>query len=230
MALCGGIGRSEPACCSLAGVPGPQAQNPRPHSASSLWWWERRGQAVCSCPTGSLPGWEGAMVFCGSKRWGSSEILILAISKASDGLPRRLNGKEFTCQCRRHRSDPWVRKIPWRGNGNPLQYSCQRNPMDKRSLRGYRKVAKEKWLSDEKTRRHKKASNCFPVIKLVHWFWFDFYYISQLFRTHWGILQFSLSDEPTALVGKGRQKVKGKEGTTKVPLKEDLPFKRLGEV
>ena len=36
MALCGGIGRSEPACCSLSGVPGPQVQNPRPHSASSL--------------------------------------------------------------------------------------------------------------------------------------------------------------------------------------------------
>ena len=24
--------------------------------------------------------------------------------------------------------DPWVRKIPWRGNGNPLQYSFLGNP------------------------------------------------------------------------------------------------------
>ena len=34
-----------------------------------------------------------------------------------EGLPRWLSGKEFTCQCRRHRKlgfDPWVRKIPWR--------------------------------------------------------------------------------------------------------------------
>ena len=59
------------------------------------------------------------MVSCGSKHWGSSEILILAISKASDGLPRRLNGKEFTCQFRRRRSDPWVRKIPWRMKWQP---------------------------------------------------------------------------------------------------------------
>jgi len=28
-----------------------------------------------------------------------------------------VNGKESTCQCRRHKRrefDPWVRKIPWR--------------------------------------------------------------------------------------------------------------------
>ena len=26
--------------------------------------------------------------------------------------------------------DPWVRKIPWRRNGNPLQYSCLGNLME----------------------------------------------------------------------------------------------------
>ena len=33
------------------------------------------------------------------------------------GLPRWLNGRESTCQCKRHRRhvfDPWVGKIPWR--------------------------------------------------------------------------------------------------------------------
>ena len=33
-------------------------------------------------------------------------------------------GKEPACQCRRHkrhRFNPWARKIPWVGNGNPLQ-------------------------------------------------------------------------------------------------------------
>ena len=35
--------------------------------------------------------------------------------------------------CRRHRKcsfDPWIRKIPSRRNGNPLQYFCWENPMD----------------------------------------------------------------------------------------------------
>ena len=27
--------------------------------------------------------------------------------------------------------NPWVRKIPWEGHGNPLQYSCQENHMDR---------------------------------------------------------------------------------------------------
>ena len=38
-------------------------------------------------------------------------------------FPCGASGKE-SCQCRRlkkYRSDPWVRKIPWSRNGNPLQ-------------------------------------------------------------------------------------------------------------
>ena len=29
--------------------------------------------------------------------------------------------------------DPWVGKIPGEGNGNPLQYACLENPMDRRN-------------------------------------------------------------------------------------------------
>ena len=50
------------------------------------------------------------------------------------GLPRWYSGKESTCQyrrCKRRKFDPWVRKIPWRGSGNLLQYSCLGNPMDR---------------------------------------------------------------------------------------------------
>ena len=34
-------------------------------------------------------------------------------------------------QCRRLRFNPWVRKISWIGNVNPLQYSCLDNSMEK---------------------------------------------------------------------------------------------------
>ena len=34
-------------------------------------------------------------------------------------------------QCVRPKFDPWVGKIPGEGNGNPLQYSCLENPMDR---------------------------------------------------------------------------------------------------
>ena len=63
---------------------------------------------------------------------------FLSLSRAlyPQGLPWRLSGKESTCQCRRHSFDPWVGKIPAVGNGNPLQYSCLENSMNKRSLAG----------------------------------------------------------------------------------------------
>ena len=43
-------------------------------------------------------------------------------------LPWGLRGKEFTYQCKRCGFDPWVKKIPWRRNGNPFQYSCLESP------------------------------------------------------------------------------------------------------
>ena len=49
-------------------------------------------------------------------------------------LPKWLSGKECACKCRSFRRcgfDPWVGKIPWSRNGNPLQYSCLENPTDK---------------------------------------------------------------------------------------------------
>ena len=47
------------------------------------------------------------------------------------GLFWWLTGTESACQCRRHRFNLWVRKSPGEGNGNPLQYFCLRNSMDK---------------------------------------------------------------------------------------------------
>ena len=46
-------------------------------------------------------------------------------------LPWWLSSKESTCQCRRPGFNPWVRKIPWRRNGNPLQYSGLKNSVDR---------------------------------------------------------------------------------------------------
>ena len=39
--------------------------------------------------------------------------------------------RESACQSRRSWFDPWVREIPFEGNGNPLQYSCLGNPLDR---------------------------------------------------------------------------------------------------
>ena len=58
-----------------------------------------------------------------SYRWGNWSLVPSLME-----LPWWLSGKESACQCRRSRFDPWVGKIPWKGNGNPLQYSFLENP------------------------------------------------------------------------------------------------------
>ena len=60
-----------------------------------------------------------------SYRWGNWSLVPSLME-----LPWWLSGKESACQCRRSRFDPWVGKIPWKGNGNPLYYSCLGNLMD----------------------------------------------------------------------------------------------------
>ena len=42
-------------------------------------------------------------------------------------------GKSLGTRRRSVISDPWVRKIPGGGHGNPFQYSCLKNPMDRRA-------------------------------------------------------------------------------------------------
>ena len=57
-----------------------------------------------------------------------------------DWLPRWLSGKESTCHCRRyrkHRFDPWVRKIPWRRKWQPTPVFLPGKFHGQSSLVGY---------------------------------------------------------------------------------------------
>ena len=62
-----------------------------------------------------------------------SRLLFVDISTFS-GLPRWLNSKEFTYQAGdtgNKGSIPGLGRSPAERNGNPLQYSCLENPMDR---------------------------------------------------------------------------------------------------
>ena len=48
-----------------------------------------------------------------------------------------LSGKELTCQCRRHRFNPWVRNIPWRKKWQPTPVFLPGEFHGQRSLMGY---------------------------------------------------------------------------------------------
>ena len=47
------------------------------------------------------------------------------------GLPRWLSDKESACQAGDSGSIPGWGRSPGEGKGNPLQYSCLGNPMDR---------------------------------------------------------------------------------------------------
>ena len=80
------------------------------------------------------------------------KLLKLSLLICYQEFPRWLSRRDSTCQCRRLRRrgfNPWVRKNPGEGNGNPLQYSCLVNPRDKGAwwvtVHGVRKS--QTWLS-----------------------------------------------------------------------------------
>ena len=82
---------------------------------------------------------------------------LLNICKSHFGLPLWFCGKESSCQCRRRGFDPKVGKIPSprKGNGNPLQYSCLGNLMDRGGYQAVVLRLKEldttEWLNNKKS-------------------------------------------------------------------------------
>ena len=47
------------------------------------------------------------------------------------GFPGSSDGKESACKAGDRDSTPGLGRSPGEGNGNPLQYSCLENPMDR---------------------------------------------------------------------------------------------------
>ena len=52
-------------------------------------------------------------------------------------LPWWLSGKESVCQCKRRGFNPWIKKIPWRGNWQPTPVFLPGKPHGQRSMAVY---------------------------------------------------------------------------------------------
>ena len=63
-----------------------------------------------------------------------SYILWKSVLRNS-GLPQGLSGKEPACRTGNPGSDPGLGRSPGGGHGNPLQYSCLENPIDRGAWR-----------------------------------------------------------------------------------------------
>ena len=74
---------------------------------------------------------------------GIIDSMDMSLSKLREivGFPGDTSGKKPTCQFRRHkrhRFDPWVRKIPWRRAWQHTAVFLPRESHGQRSLAGYR--------------------------------------------------------------------------------------------
>ena len=90
-------------------------------------------------------------------------------------------------RCKRHGFDPWVGRSPGGGHGNPLQYSCLENPMDRGTWWAIvHRVAQsqiwQKWLSTWYAHSSAKLYKNGPKLRKTHLFsssltrWSDRYY------------------------------------------------------
>ena len=109
-------------------------------------------------------------------------------------FPGGATGKESTCQCRRCKScgfNPRVGKIHGGGHGNPFQYSCLGNPMDRGAWRAtFHKVPKS-WTRLKQLSMHTCIADlqyCVSRVQQVHdsfhlWFSVGLVFV-EIYRLH----------------------------------------------
>ena len=61
------------------------------------------------------------------------------------GFPGGSDGKESACNAEDLGLSPGSGRSPGEGNGNPLQYSCLQNPMDRRSWQAIVHEVAKQW-------------------------------------------------------------------------------------
>ena len=62
------------------------------------------------------------------------------------GFPSSSDGKACDCNAGDPGSIPGLGRYPGAGNGNPLQYPCLENPMDRRGWRAVQSMGSQKEL------------------------------------------------------------------------------------
>ena len=88
------------------------------------------------------------------------------------GLPGGASGKEPTCQCRKARDMgliPGLGRSLGGGHGNPLQYSCLENPMDRGAwwVIVHMVIKSQKWLNNWTLRLLNVQYYVFPLESVV---------------------------------------------------------------
>ena len=132
-------------------------------------WQQRPGSEwkIWRCDAVILEGGErttSQRMWESSRTWKRHEEIFPRASRKKTGFPGGTIDKESSCRCKRHkrlRFDPWVGKIPW---GNPLQYSCLENTMDRGAWRAtVHRVTKSRTRLNGLACTHQKKLVCWHL-------------------------------------------------------------------
>ena len=102
--------------------------------------------------------WEGGLAGCP----GAGEMVGVGVRGnwrkfwTTEGFLGSSKGKESACNAGDLGLIPGLARSSRKGNGNPLQYSCLKNPMDRGAWwpTGYGVTKSQTWLSDSHTHTH----------------------------------------------------------------------------
>ena len=97
--------------------------------------------------------------------------VMLIFSITTGGFPWWLRGKESSCNAGEPGLMPGSGRSLWEGNGNPLQYSCLENPMDRGAWRAIVHGAANSWtqLKQLSTRACMRQTQSFESVKWYSW-------------------------------------------------------------
>ena len=127
---------------SLVGLQSMGSLRVRHDSATSLslftlLHWRRKWQPTPVFLPGESQGREAwwAAVYGVAQSW--TQLKRLSSSSSLWGFLGGASGKEFTCQCKRWGLDPWVGKISWSRNWQPIPVFLPGKSHGQRRLAGY---------------------------------------------------------------------------------------------
>ena len=84
-------------------------------------------------------------------------------------FPGGSDGKESACNAGHLGSNPESGRSPGEGNGNPLQYSCLENPMDRGAWRATVHGVAKSWIQLKQLSMHALAhQKCWDEIEALH--------------------------------------------------------------
>ena len=103
------------------------------------------------------------------------------------GFPRGSDDKESACSAGNPGSIPGSGRSPGEGIGNPLQYSCLENSVDRGAWWSHKESDMTEQLTEQKLFNIIKSTFC--INEITMWFFFKFYFYVNFIKPNFLVLE-----------------------------------------